>query len=157
MGRFYLGCMSISRGPPPVLVGARLSTVPSNPTLGSPGAAPSRFVALVGMVTLLHGTGCSWIFIQKPPPGPVEPVPPVECTSSNEYSVVDSIVGWPLVAAGTVGIVYGFLPTALAGDAPWPVFWGGARRGGSGIDRRRVGSERFQSDQGMPGSAGTST
>jgi hypothetical protein len=86
---------------------------------------PSRFVALVGMVTLLHGSGCSWIFIQKPPPGPVEPVPPVECTSSNELPVVDSIVGWPLVAAGTVGALYGFLPTAFAGDAPWPIFWGG--------------------------------
>jgi len=86
---------------------------------------PSRFVALVGLVTLLHGTGCSWIFIQKPPPGAVEPVPPVECTSSNEYPVVDSIVGWPLVAAGIVGTFYGFLPTVLVGDAPWPIFWGG--------------------------------
>ena len=28
---------------------------------------PFRFVALVGMVTLLHGTGCSWIFVTKVP------------------------------------------------------------------------------------------
>ena len=86
---------------------------------------PSRFVALVGSLAILHGTGCSWIFIQKPPPDAVEATPPVECSSSGEYPLIDTIAGWSLVAGGTLGALYGFLPTVLAGDAPWPVAWAG--------------------------------
>ena len=86
---------------------------------------PSRFVALVGTVALLQGTACSLIFIQKPPPGPVEPAPPVECTSSNEYPVIDSVVGWPVLLGGAYAVGYGGAPMFLANGAPLPIFWGG--------------------------------
>lgn len=35
--------------------------------------------------------GCSWIFVRKPPPGPVEAAPRLECTSSVVSPVLDTV------------------------------------------------------------------
>jgi hypothetical protein len=46
------------------------------------------------------GSGCSWLFVNKPPPGPVEPAPPASCTGSVASPVVDTVLGALLVGGG---------------------------------------------------------
>ena len=69
----------------------------------------SRFrlgsVALTAL--LLMSTGCSWIFVKKPPPLPVEPAPPVACTQSVAAPVLDTIGTVLLATAGVLTIVGG--------------------------------------------------
>jgi hypothetical protein len=68
-----------------------------------------RALALLVLGALL-GTesGCSWIFVHKAPAGPVEPVPPAECTSSVASPVLDT------VGAALLGIIGG---AAIVGGA----------------------------------------
>ena len=59
-------------------------------------------LALTLVVTSpLLSTGCSWITVQKPPPLPVEPAPPVACTASNGPPVFDTVLA---VLSGLGGV-----------------------------------------------------
>jgi hypothetical protein len=61
---------------------------------------PSRPVVFVVLgLALVPGTGCSWIFVNKPPPDPVPVTPPVVCTTSVASPVVDTVLA--AVALGT--------------------------------------------------------
>jgi hypothetical protein len=70
-------------------------------------------------LAFLPTTVCSWVFLQKPPPGPAEPAPPVVCTSSNGAPVIDTIgaVALGLAAVGTT--VYGI--GSACSDNPEPL------------------------------------
>ena len=66
---------------------------------------PGRPALLVTLALLLvPATGCSWIFVHKPPPGPVPVTPPAVCTSSVASPVVDTVL-----AAAALGTGIAFL------------------------------------------------
>jgi hypothetical protein len=51
------------------------------------------------LALLLGGTGCSWLGMTRPPEPPVEPSPPVACTTSRALPILDTtaaiLVGVP--------------------------------------------------------------
>lgn len=50
--------------------------------------------------------GCSWIFVQKAPDGPVERAPPATCTSSAAAPIADTVLA-SVLAAGGLALVIG--------------------------------------------------
>jgi hypothetical protein len=79
---------------------------------------------LVAVSLLAQGTGCSLLLMQRPPSGPLEPAPPIECTSSHDLARADSILGWTFLAVGGVAagasmgyppLLWGGVASALAG------------------------------------------
>lgn len=54
--------------------------------------------AAVGLV-FLHTFGCSWISVSRPPPGPLEATPRVECQPSTAAPVADTIGAVLAIAA----------------------------------------------------------
>jgi len=76
-----------------------------------------RVVACGVALALVHGTGCSWLFVHKAPHGPVEPAPPVECTSSVAAPVIDTTGTVLLGASGLLLAGYG--AAANPGDGGW--------------------------------------
>ena len=64
------------------------------------------------------GRGWSWFFVNKPPRGPVEPSPPLACTSSVASPALDTVgigVGGAAIATG--------IAVAMNGDV-WREHWG---------------------------------
>jgi hypothetical protein len=57
--------------------------------------------------TLLLCSGCSWMAMARPPPTPVEPAPPVNCTTSRVAPVFDTAGAVLLGVPGVVTTVYG--------------------------------------------------
>jgi hypothetical protein len=59
---------------------------------------------------LLPIAGCSWVFVQRPPAGPLPPAPPLACTSQVAAPVADTVgavllgVGGGMVAAAGLGM-----------------------------------------------------
>ena len=80
---------------------------------------PFRFVAVFGMVTLLHGSGCSWIFVTKVPELPVPPEPPVACTTSVASPVIDTVAAALVAAMGVAFIASGTIPVAPCSPPDW--------------------------------------
>jgi len=79
-----------------------------------------RTVATFAAVSLFaQGTGCSLLLMQRPPSGPLEPAPPIECTSSHDLSKADSTLGWTFMAVGGVaaGVSMGYPPLLWGGVA----------------------------------------
>lgn len=79
-----------------------------------------RLVAVLAASSLVvQGTGCSLLLMQRPPSGPLEPAPPIECTSSHDLARADSILGWTFVGVGSVaaGASMGYPPLLWAGVA----------------------------------------
>jgi hypothetical protein len=69
-----------------------------------------RAVALFVLVTFVGAeAGCSWIFMKKEPPLPIEPTPPVECTSSATAPIVDTVVAVATGVTAIVGVVGGLI------------------------------------------------
>lgn len=62
-------------------------------------------------------TGCSWVFVQKPPQGPMQPASPLACTSNVVAPVADT------VGAVLVGVSGGMVAVAGLGMTeacePW--------------------------------------
>jgi hypothetical protein len=78
-----------------------------------------RAVAAAATASLLCGPGCSHSGVRRPPAGPIAPSPPLECTSSVAYPVLDTVV-----AAFMVGV---FGAVAIAGavqQQPTVMWWG---------------------------------
>jgi len=66
---------------------------------------PSRPVVLVALgLALVPGTGCSWKFVNKPPPDPVPVTPPVVCTTSVASPVVDTVLAAAALGTGIAAI-----------------------------------------------------
>jgi hypothetical protein len=66
---------------------------------------PSRPVVLVAVaLALVPGTGCSWIFVHKPPPEPVPVTPPAVCTTSVAAPVVDTVLAAAALGTGIAAI-----------------------------------------------------
>ena len=66
--------------------------------------------AVAGLVLALFlgaETGCSWIFMKKEPPLPLEPVPVAECTSSRTAPTVDTILAVATGLTAGLGLVVG--------------------------------------------------
>jgi hypothetical protein len=61
-------------------------------------------IAVTLAVAFLPTSGCSWLFVNKPPREAVRATPPVECTSSVASPVVDTIAAG-LLAFGGVGAI----------------------------------------------------
>jgi hypothetical protein len=68
--------------------------------------ATAAALALVCLPTF----GCSWIFVNKPPPGPIRPTPPLECTTSSAAPEVDFITQTVFGLGGLVVTLYGIFP-----------------------------------------------
>ena len=65
----------------------------------------SRPVVLVALgLALVPGTGCSWIFVNKPPTDPVPVAPPVVCTTSVASPVVDTVLAAAALGTGIAAI-----------------------------------------------------
>lgn len=62
----------------------------------------------VGLV-FLPTLGCSWIFVNEPPKGPIDVAARVECTSSNVAPIVDTVVAGLYAVTGTVFLVGGIV------------------------------------------------
>ena len=78
------------------------------------GAARRRWAGLGGRigacvvaVQLVLCTSCSWLFVNKPPPLPVETAPPVACTSSVAAPVADTVSAVLLAALGSTTVYVG--------------------------------------------------
>lgn len=65
---------------------------------------PLRCRTVTVLLSLVLLPGCSWLTVTKPPSGPLEPAPPVECTSSSGAPTLDWIgaVTLGFVSAGTI-------------------------------------------------------
>jgi hypothetical protein len=61
-------------------------------------------VSVVLGLALVPGTGCSWIFVNKPPPDPVPVTPPVVCTSSVASPVIDTVLAAAALGTGIAAI-----------------------------------------------------
>jgi hypothetical protein len=84
-----------------------------------------RPVAILVAVSLLaQGAGCSLLLMQRAPSGPLEPAPPIECTSSHDLARADTILGWTFLTVGGIAAgasmgyppaLWGAIASALAG------------------------------------------
>jgi hypothetical protein len=87
-----------------------------------------RAVALVVLVTFVGAeTGCSWIFVKKEPPLPIEPSPVVECTTNRTAPTLD-LVAAVLGGATAVGtLAYGAVQYVGCGEelsgCNWALSW----------------------------------
>ena len=79
-----------------------------------------RSMVLVALAfALVPGPGCSWIFVNKPPPEPVPMTPPVICTSSVASPVVDTVLAAIALGVGVAGIVAGSQPEPACPSNDW--------------------------------------
>jgi hypothetical protein len=62
--------------------------------------------AAVGFVCL-PTIGCSWIFVQRPPPGPIQATPPIECESSTAAPVFDTVGAVVVGVGGILVTIFG--------------------------------------------------
>jgi hypothetical protein len=68
---------------------------------GGTMALRRQVVSVLASCALVPGTGCSWIFVNQPPPAPLPVAPPVVCTSSVATPIIDTVLA---TAALSVGI-----------------------------------------------------
>lgn len=68
---------------------------------------------------LVPGTGCSWIFVSKPPPEPIPMTPPLACTTSVASPVLDTIFASAALGLGVGGIVAGTRPEPDCSSPSW--------------------------------------
>ncbi len=73
-----------------------------------------RTPSLLSPVFLL-ASACSWIGMTRPPPGPVEPSPPVRCTTSRALPILDATAAAGVGLMGLVTTVYGVAVPACNG------------------------------------------
>lgn len=66
------------------------------------GKRARRLLAAV----LAAAGGCSFVGVRRPPPSPVPPGAPIECTQSRAAPVLDTVgaVATPLIGLGTFGL-----------------------------------------------------
>jgi hypothetical protein len=64
---------------------------------------------------LLGGTGCSWIGMTRPPEPPVEPSPPVTCTTSRLAPSLDLAGAVIFGVPGVITSVYGIAAPVCSG------------------------------------------
>jgi hypothetical protein len=67
-------------------------------------------VAMVLAFAAAPGTGCSWIFVDRPPPEPVPATTQVACTTSVASPVIDTTLAGLALGLGIAGIVAGSHP-----------------------------------------------
>lgn len=83
--------------------------------------------AAVGLVCL-PTLGCSWITVNKPPPGPIQPTPPLECTTSGSAPEVDfitqTVLGLGGLAVTGMGIWPGENSSIEENQTTWRREWG---------------------------------
>jgi hypothetical protein len=79
----------------------------------------SRGIAAILALAFLPATGCSWLFLQKPPPGPVEPAQPVVCTSSRVSPGLDTTGAVLLGLGGASTILFGITTPGKEGPGFW--------------------------------------
>jgi len=73
---------------------------------------PARGPGVLAIVCLVSvspamSTGCSWLFVDRPPGLPIEPTPPVACTASVAAPVADTVGAVVFAAGGVVALVEG--------------------------------------------------
>jgi len=56
-------------------------------------------------LTLLPATGCSWLFVAKPPEPPIPASPSIVCTTSVASPVIDTVAAGLLAGLGVATIV----------------------------------------------------
>ena len=64
-----------------------------------------RGLASLLAMASLPTTGCSWLFVNKPPQQPIPASPPMECTASQASPVIDSVVAGLMAVGGAAIIV----------------------------------------------------
>jgi hypothetical protein len=75
-----------------------------------------RTLRLLAVMIALPGTGCSWIGMTRPPPPPVDPAPPVACTTSRLAPALDTAAAVLLGVPGLVTTVYGIAVPTCTGS-----------------------------------------
>jgi len=78
-----------------------------------------RVVVVLVALALLPGAGCSWIFVQKPPPEPIPVAPPLACTTSVASPVIDTVLAATAFGVGVGGIVSGTRPEPPCTPGTW--------------------------------------
>ncbi len=93
----------------------------------------SRWRAMAAALALevLSTAGCSWLTVQRPPPGPIEATPPIECTSSKTSSVIDTVAAVLLGGVGVVTVVAG--ASAASSDSMFSGIGAGVAVIGAGL------------------------
>jgi hypothetical protein len=69
-----------------------------------------RFTLRVSPVLLVGLSACSWANMVRPPPTPVDPTPPVTCTTSRLAPALDTTGAVLLTIPGILGLGYGLQP-----------------------------------------------
>jgi len=64
-----------------------------------------RGIATMLLLAFLPFTGCSWLFVTKPPEPPLPASPPLECTSSVASPVIDTVAAGLLAGLGVATVV----------------------------------------------------
>jgi hypothetical protein len=81
------------------------------------------------LVALLAGPACSWVTMGRPPPPPVEPLPPVACTTSRAAPILDTTGATFFGGLGIMTAAYGIAtPVCTTGWCIGPET-GGAKAG----------------------------
>jgi hypothetical protein len=82
-------------------------------------ARSRQAVAALVALALAPGTGCSWIFVSKPPPAPIPVTPPLACTTSVASPVLDTVFAAAALGLGVGGIVAGTQPEPACASPDW--------------------------------------
>ena len=90
-------------------------------------------------VVLLFGDGCSVLFVKRPPPGPLEPQPPVECTTSVAAPVVDTVLAAGSLTGGILMATDKCSPSGFLGSLCTAEKAGGAGLIAAGVALAAVG------------------
>ncbi len=69
-----------------------------------------RLTLRASTLLLLGLSACSWAGMVRPPPTPVEPTPPVTCTTSRLAPALDTASAVLLTVPGVLGLGYGLQP-----------------------------------------------
>jgi hypothetical protein len=82
---------------------------------------------------LLGLSACSWAGMVRAPPTPVEPTPPVTCTTSRAAPALDTVGAVLLAIPGILGLGYGLQPVCNDGWCMFQPESNGARAAGIGV------------------------
>lgn len=69
--------------------------------------ARRRCTAAALGLAFLPALGCSWIFVNKAPPDPIQATPPIECRSSTAAPVFDTVGAVVVGVGGILVTVFG--------------------------------------------------
>ncbi len=64
---------------------------------------------------LLATSACSWATMARPPPTPIEPIPPVACTTSRLAPALDTVGAVLLGVPGVITTAYGIATPVCSG------------------------------------------